>query len=305
MGTIRRVGLFLAVNAAVIVVIGILLNLLGLGPYLDSQGVGYSGLLIFCAIWGFVGSFISLQMSRWAAKRSMGVQLIDPNTPGGPVQSHLVSRIRDLSQRAGLTTLPEIGVYRSPEVNAFATGASRDRALVAVSTGLLEQMDDEAVEGVLAHEISHITNGDMVTMTLVQGVVNTFVMFFARVIAQIIDNFLRSGNDRGGGLGFFGYFIVVSVLDTVLMLLASPIVFAFSRYREYRADAGSARLTSPGTMIHALESLARNTRRYDKQDAAIATMKIQGGAHGVLAALFSSHPPIPARIDALRRLGAS
>jgi heat shock protein HtpX len=235
----------------------------------------------------------------------MGVQLVDPNTPGGVVQSHLVSRIRDLSQRAGLTTLPEIGIYRSPEVNAFATGPSRDRALVAVSTGLLERMDDEAVEGVLGHEISHIANGDMVTMTLVQGVVNTFVMFFARVIAQIIDNFLRSDNDRGGGLGFFGYFIVVSVLDTVLMLLASPIVFAFSRFREFRADAGSAKLTSPQTMIHSLEVLGRNTGRFDKQDGAIATMKIQGGAHGILAALFSSHPPIPARIQALRQLSAN
>jgi heat shock protein HtpX len=281
-----------------------LLNLLGVRPYLRSQGISYDGLLIFCALWGFVGSFVSLQMSRWAAKRSMGVQLIDPNTPAGPVQSHLVSRIRDLSQRAGLKTLPEIGVYRSPEVNAFATGPSRDRSLVAVSTGLLERMDDEAVEGVLAHEISHISNGDMVTMTLVQGVVNTFVMFFARVIAQIIDNFLRRDDD-GGGLGFFGYFIVVSILDTVLMLLASPIVFAFSRYREYRADHGSAKLTSPQTMIHALESLARNSGRFDKQDAAIATMKIQGGAHGVVAALFSSHPPIPARIQALRQLSAN
>jgi heat shock protein HtpX len=301
----RRFAVFFAVNAAVLIVIGMLLNLLGVRPYLRSQGVSYDGLLIFCALWGFVGSFVSLQISRWAAKRAMGVQLIDPSTPAGPVQSHLVSRIRELSQRAGLKTLPEIGVYRSPEVNAFATGPSRDRALVAVSTGLLERMDDEAVEGVLGHEISHIANGDMVTMTLVQGVVNTFVMFFARVIAQIIDNFLRSDDDRGGGLGFFGYFIVVSVLDTVLMLLASPIVYAFSRYREYRADAGSAKLTSPQTMIHALEALGRNTGRFDKQDGAIATMKIQGGAHGVLAALFSSHPPIPARIQALRQLTAN
>jgi heat shock protein HtpX len=300
----RRFAVFFAVNAAVLIVIGMLLNLLGVRPYLRSQGISYDGLLVFCALWGFVGSFVSLQISRWAAKRAMGVQLIDPNTPSGAVQSHLVGRIRDLSQRAGLKTLPEIGVYRSPEVNAFATGPSRDRALVAVSTGLLERMDDEAVEGVLGHEISHIANGDMVTMALVQGVVNTFVMFFARVIAQIIDSFLRR-DDEGGGLGFFGYFIVVSILDTVLMLLASPIVYAFSRYREYRADAGSAKLTRPGTMIHALEALGRNSGRFDKQDAAIATMKIQGGAHGLLASLFSSHPPIPSRIQALRQLSAS
>jgi len=304
MATMRRFVVFFAVNLAVLVVIGVLLNVLGVRPYLNSQGISYDGLLVFCALWGFVGSFISLQLSRWTAKRAMGVQLVDPNTPGGPLQAHLVSRIRDLSSRAGLKTLPEIGIYRSPEVNAFATGPSRDRSLVAVSTGLLERMDDDAVEGVLGHEVSHIANGDMVTMTLVQGVVNTFVMFFARVIAQLIDNFLRRDDDRGG-LGFFGYFIVVSILDTVLMLLASPIVFAFSRYREFRADAGSARLTSPQTMIHALESLARNSGRYDKQDAAIATMKIQGGAHGLLAVLYSSHPPIPARIQALRQLTAN
>jgi heat shock protein HtpX len=199
-------------------------------------------------------------------------------------------------------TLPEIGIYRSPEVNAFATGPSRDRALLAVSTGLLESMDAEAVEGVLAHEICHIANGDMVTMAMVQGVVNTFVMFFARVAAHLIGQFLRGDDDDGGGLGFFGYIIVVSVLEGLLFMLAWPMIAAFSRKREYRADSGSGRLTSPGTMIHSLEALARHTKHYDRNDAALATFKIQGGGGGLWAKLISTHPPIPARIEALRRM---
>ena len=302
---IRRTLVFFAVNAAVILTISVLLNVLGFRPYLGAQGISYQGLLVFCALFGVGGSFISLQISRWSAKRAMGVVLIDPSSPRGNVEALLVDRIRGLSSKAGLSKLPEIGVYRSPEVNAFATGPSRDRALVAVSTGLLERMDDEAVEGVLGHEISHIANGDMVTMALVQGVVNTFVMFFARVIASVIDQFLRGNNDRGGGLGFFGYIIVVSILEVGLMFLAYPIVAGFSRWREYRADGGSAKLTSAGTMIHSLESLARNTGHYDKNDAALATFKIQGGGGGVLAKLMSTHPPIPQRIAALRQLRAS
>jgi len=295
MGTIRRVGIFLAVNAAVIVVIGALLNLLGLGPYLNSQGIGYSGLLVFCAIWGFVGSFISLQMSRWAAKRSMGVQLIDPNTPGGPVQSHLVSRIRDLSQRAGLKTLPEIGVYRSPEVNAFATGPSRDRALVAVSTGLLEQMDDEAVDGVLAHEISHVANGDMVTLTLVQGVVNTFVIFLSRIVGFFVDRVVFK-TERGVGPAFY---ITSIVTQIVFGILASVIVMWFSRQREFRADAGGARLAGREKMIAALERL--NAGVHEDLPAQMAAFGISGREAGGFRRLFLSHPPLEERIEALRR----
>jgi len=297
---LRRAFVFFAVNVAVILTLSVLLNVLGVRPYLNAQGVSYQGLLIFCAVFGVGGSFFSLQISRWSAKRAMGVALIDPNRPGGPVEARLVERVQSLCSRAGLRTLPEIGVYRSREVNAFATGPSRDRALVAVSTGLLERMDDQAVEGVLGHEISHITNGDMVTMALVQGVVNTFVMFFARVIAQILDQFLR--DDRGrGGLGFFGYFIAVMVLEGALFMLAWPIIASFSRFREYRADRGSAQLTSAGTMIHALQTLARNTGHFDKNDTAIATFKIQGGGGGLWAKLVSTHPSIPARIEALSR----
>jgi heat shock protein HtpX len=297
---LRRAFVFFAVNAAVIITISVLLNVLGVRPYLSAQGISYQSLLIFCAVFGVGGSFVSLQLSRWSAKRAMGVVLIDPNHPGGSVQARLLDQVQALCSRAGLRTLPEVGIYRSPEVNAFATGPSQDRALLAVSTGLLERMDDQAVEGVLGHEIAHIKNGDMVTMALVQGVANTFVMFFARVIAHVLDQFLR--DDRGrGGLGFFGYYIAIMVLEGALFMIAWPIIAAFSRFREYRADRGSAELTSAGTMIHALQSLARNVGHFDKNDAAIATFKIQGGGGGLWAKLFSTHPPIPARIEALSR----
>jgi heat shock protein HtpX len=296
---IRRVLLFFSVNVAVMMVLSVLLALLGV------RGEGLMGLAILCGVFGFGGSFISLQISRWSAKRAMGIALIDPNTPRPGMEAQLVQRVRALSQKAGLPKLPEIGVYRSPEVNAFATGPSSSRSLVAVSTGLLERMDDDAVEGVLGHEISHIANGDMVTMALLQGVVNTFVMFVARIIAGIIDNFLRGNDERGGGLGFFGYFIVVNVLQGVLFILAMPIIGAFSRWREFRADAGSARLAGAPTMIHALESLARNTGHFDKNDAALATFKIQGGVRGLLGKLSATHPPIPDRIQALRQRQAN
>jgi heat shock protein HtpX len=298
---LRRVGVFFAVNAAVIITISLLLNLTPLGDYVTAAGAGNRGLLVFCALFGVGGSFISLQISRWSAKRAMRVALINPHAPRGGVESLLVGRVQNLCAKAGITTLPEIGVYQSPEVNAFATGPSRNKALVAVSTGLLERMDDEAVEGVLGHEIAHIANGDMVTMALVQGVVNTFVMFFARIVTHVIDQFLRGDRD-GGGLGFFGYFIVVGVLETLLFALAWPIIAAFSRWREFRADAGSARFTTPATMVHALEALARNTKHFDKQDAALATMKIQGGGGGLWAKLISTHPPIEQRIAALRQI---
>lgn len=298
---IRRFLFFFLVNVAVIVAISILLNVLGFRPYLLQRGIDYSGLLVFCAVFGVGGSFISLQISRWAAKRAYGIVLIDPRQPEGEAEAFLVQKVQDLCSRAGLSTLPEIGVYPSAEVNAFATGPSRNRALLAVSVGLLERTDAEAIEGVLGHEVSHIANGDMVTMALIQGVVNTFVMFVARLVAFAIDNFLRS-DDEGGGLGFFGYIAVVILLETVLFLLASPFIYAFSRWREYRADADSARLTSRETMIHALESLHSCSELVDRRQASLNLFKIHGGARGLVALLYSSHPPIPARIRALRSL---
>lgn len=299
----KRIFLFVAVNILVVLTISFLINLLGVRPYLSARGIDYQALLIFCSLFGFAGSFISLQLSRWTAKRAMGVELIDPDRPGGQQEERLVSLMRSLCQRAGLSPLPEIGIYQSPELNAFATGPSRSRSLMAVSSGLLQRMDSRAVEGVLGHEISHIVNGDMVTMTLVQGVVNTFVMFIARVAAFAVDNAMRSRDDerRGGGLGYFAHYILVSVLESVLMLLASPLVYYFSRSREYRADAGSAALAGRETMIHALESLRDGPRLRDDRGPAFAAFKIDGHGHGLAQLLFASHPSLEARIEALRR----
>ena len=299
----KRIFLFVAVNLLVILTVNFFVSLLGLRPYLDAQGVHYQSLLAFCAIFGFAGSFISLQLSRWMAKTTLGVQLIDPDRPDGPQEALLVQTVRDLSRQAGIRTLPEIGIYPSPEVNAFATGPSKDRALVAVSVGLLRSMDRKAVEGVLGHEIAHIANGDMVTMTLLQGVVNTFVMFFARLGAIAIDNALRSRDNEGrGGLGFFGQYMLVSLLETVLMLFAAPVIYYFSRSREFRADRGSAGFLGAATMIHALESLKAHKDVVDNRQPALATFKINGGAPGLLARLFSSHPPLEKRIEALRSI---
>ena len=301
MAFVKRVFLFLAVNIVVVLTISFLINLLGLRPYLGARGIDYGALLAFCAIWGFAGSFISLQLSRWTAKRAMGIELIDPERPGGTAESQLVDTVRGLAARAGLSTLPEIGIYDSPEVNAFATGPSRDRALVAVSSGLLGCMDKRAVEGVLGHELSHVANGDMVTMTLVQGVVNTFVMFFARVAAFMIDSATRSRDDDRGGLGRFGHYMLVMLLESVLMMLASPLIFWVSRKREYKADAGSARLAGRETMIHALESLQAAKIGRSSAVPALQTMMIQGGSASLWARLYSSHPPLEARIEDLRK----
>ncbi len=300
----KRFLLFLATNILVVVAISLIINILGLKPYLSNQGINYQSLLIFCALFGFAGSFISLQLSRWTAKRGMGVQLIDPQNPGGAFEAGLVARVQRLCQQAGLDTLPEIGIYPSQEVNAFATGPSKSRALLAISSGLLNRMDDRAIDGVLGHEISHIVNGDMVTMTLLQGIVNTFVMFLARIAVFAIDNAMRNRDDerRGGGLGYFAQYMLISVLESVLMLLASPLVYWFSRHREYRADAGSARMTGRETMIHALESLRSGPRIQDDRAPAVSAFKIDGRGHGLAQLLFSTHPPLEARIEALKKL---
>lgn len=299
----KRIFLFVAVNLLVVVAVSLFINILGIRPYLTANGINYQSLLIFCALFGFVGSFISLQLSRWSAKMAMGVHVIDPNRPGGEAEAFLVQKVRSICQRAGLETLPEIGIYDSPEVNAFATGPSKSRSLLAVSTGLLRRMDDKAVEGVLGHELAHIANGDMVTMALVQGVVNTFVMFLSRVAVFAIDSYLRRGDDRGGGLGFFAHYLLVSLFETVFMLLAMPVVYWFSRLREYRADAGSAAYCGRETMIHALESLKKSVgAARDERGPALATLKINGHPEGLLAKLFSSHPPLELRIAALKRL---
>lgn len=288
----RRFAVFFAVNAAVLVAISILLTILGIRSQIP---------LAACALFGMGGAFLSLQISRWTAKRALGVVVIDARQPASDSEAFLVDSVKNLCARAKLSDLPEIGIYPSPEVNAFATGPSRSRSLLAVSTGLLERLDADAIEGVLGHEIAHIANGDMVTMALVQGIVNTFILFFARIIAHLIDNFLSS-DDEGGGLGFFGYMAVIFTLESVLFLLASPIIYWFSRKREFRADAGSAALGGRDPMIHALESLKQSSRLVDNSNQSLATMKIHGGARGLVAMLYASHPSLDARIAALKSL---
>jgi heat shock protein HtpX len=302
MAFMKRIELFMAVNLAVVLSISVLGSVLGIRPYLSERGIDYGALLALCALWGFAGSFISLQLSRWMAKRAMGVVLIDPDRPGGQAERFLVDKVRSLSAKAGIEVLPEIGLYDSPEVNAFATGPSKNRALVAVSTGLLERMDSQAVEGVLGHEIAHVANGDMVTMTLVQGVVNTFVMFFARVLAFAISSALssRDRDDERPAMGGFGQYMLVMLLETLLMALASPLVYWVSRRREYVADAASARLTSRQTMIHALESLAGTRVAATAAAPSVATMMIHGEPRGLWAKLYASHPPLEDRVAALR-----
>jgi len=289
----KRVLLFVATNIAVILVLSVVLRLLGVDRLLDESGTGlnYEALLVFSLVIGFGGSFISLAMSKWMAKRATGARVI--GRPADATESWLVSTVQRLSQQAGIAT-PEVAIYDSPEPNAFATGARRNKALVAVSTGLLRSMKKDEVEAVLAHEVSHVANGDMVTLALVQGVVNTFVIFLSRIVGHIIDRVVLR-NERGYGIG---YFVSVLVAQVVLGILASFIVMWFSRQREFRADAGSARLNGRQPMIAALRRLDRETDLPESLQA----FGISGGrGAGLLSRLMLSHPPIAERIAALER----
>jgi len=292
----KRIGLFLLTNLLVILVATIIFQVFGIGRYTTQYGIDYGQLMVFCLVWGMAGALISLAMSRWTAKMFMKVQLIDPSTPD-PHARELVQTVSRLAEAAGIP-MPEVGIYPSDEVNAFATGPSKSRSLVAVSAGLLQRMRREEVEGVLGHEIAHIANGDMVTMTLLQGVINAFVMFLARVIAFGIDQAMRDRSNGRGGLGFMGQFVVIMLLQTVFMALGMIVIAAFSRYREYRADAGSARLGGREKMISALEALKGTVELVEtKSDRSVATMKIAGGG---LKSLWATHPPLDERIERLR-----
>lgn len=281
----KRILLFMVTNLAIVLTLTVVLSLLGI-----TGGEGPGSLMVFCLLWGMGGSFLSLQLSRFMAKRAMGVELVEGRT-GHADLDWLYSTVRQLADRSGLP-MPEVGYYESPEVNAFATGPSRSRSLVAVSTGLLRTMSREEVEGVLAHEVAHIQNGDMVTMTLIQGVVNAFVMFFARIIASVLRNAV---DERASGIV---YFLSIMVLQTVLGVFGMMVVAWFSRAREFRADAGAAALAGSGKMIAALQRLQLTTQRIDTEQPALATMKIAGA--GSWMALLSTHPPLEARIAALR-----
>ncbi len=287
----KRIILFLMTNLAVMVVLGFTLNLLGVNRYMDANGINMGQLLVFSAVVGFVGAFISLLMSKPMAKWTMGLHIINPASPASQKEHWLVDTVHQLADRAGVGH-PEVAIYEG-EPNAFATGAFKNDALVAVSTGLLNSMTEEEVTAVLGHEVAHIANGDMVTLTLIQGVVNTFVVFLARVVGYFIDRTVFR-NERGVGPG---YYITVLVCEIAFGVLASIIVAWFSRQREYRADAGSAKmLGSASPMINALARLGGlQPGELPKQ---FESSGISGGA--AVAALFSTHPPIEHRINALR-----
>ena len=289
----KRIFLFLVTNIAIMVVLGVVLRLLGIDRILDAQGAGLDmgALLAFAAVVGFTGSLISLAMSKWTAKRMMGVRVIEQPTTS--TERWLVETVRVQAEKAGIG-MPEVGIFDTPEMNAFATGARRNHALVAVSTGLLSGMSQKEAEAVLAHEISHVANGDMITMALMQGVVNTFVIVLSRVIGHFVDRVIFK-TERGHGPAFM---ITSIVAQVVLGILASIIVMWFSRQREFRADKGGADLAGRDAMIGALQRLqARHSGPLPDQMAAFG---IAGGGAGGFKRLFMSHPPLEERIAALR-----
>ncbi|MBK5970079.1 MULTISPECIES: protease HtpX [Thiorhodovibrio] len=290
-----RILLFLGTNLAVLVVLSIVFSLFGLGNVqTETGGLDLGALLVMAAVIGFSGSLISLFLSKWMAKRSMGVRIIDQ--PRTPFERWLVELVRQQSQRAGIG-MPEVGIFDQPDPNAFATGWNRNNALVAVSTGLLERMTKDEVEAVVGHEISHVANGDMVTLSLIQGVVNTFVVFLARVIGHFVDRVILK-NERGYGLG---YFVVTIIAEICLSILASMIVMWFSRYREYRADAGGANLAGRQNMIGALRALQRVHEPQDLPAGEFAAFGISGKIADGFKAAFASHPPLERRIAALEQ----
>lgn len=289
----KRIGLFLLTNIAVLAVMFIVLSLIGFEGYLDETGVhlNLEQLLIFSAVFGFTGSFISLLISKWTAKRMVGAQVI--TNPRNETESWLVSTVQRQANAAGIG-MPEVAVYQAPEMNAFATGWNRNNALVAVSTGLMQQMTRDEVEAVLAHEVSHIANGDMVTMALIQGVVNTFVIFLSRVVGHVVDRVVFK-TERGHGPAFY---IVAIVAQILFGILASMITMWFSRRREFRADAGGAKLAGRQKMVAALDRLRGGAHR-DLPDQ-LAAFGISGNIGSGFKRLFMSHPPLSERIEALK-----
>lgn len=293
----KRILLFVTTNLAVMLLLGMVARLLGVDRFLHQSGLNLPSLLIFAAIFGMGGSLISLLMSKWIAKMSVGAQVIEQ--PRTQAERWLVETVQRQARAAGIG-MPEVALYDSPEPNAFATGANRNAALVAVSTGLLQQMSADEVEAVLGHEVSHVANGDMVTLSLIQGVLNTFVIVLSRVVGYLVDQFLSRGEERSGpGIG---YWITSIVLEIVFGLLASVIVMWFSRYREFHADAGGARLAGRGKMIAALERL-QQLHEPSQLPSQMAAFGINGGLGDGLRKLFMTHPPLEERIAALRQQG--
>lgn len=290
----KRVFLFIVTNIAILAVLFVVLSLLGVTGILDEQRVGidYKNLLIFAAVLGFGGSFISLAISKWMAKRLTGTKVI--TSPGNQMEEWLVRTVRQQANRVGIG-MPEVGIFDSEAPNAFATGMNKNKALVAVSTGLLRGMNQDEVEAVLAHEVSHVANGDMITLTLIQGVVNTFVIFISRIVGHFVDRVIFK-NEEGHGIGFF---VATIVSQIVFGILASTIVMWFSRQREFRADAGGAKLAGADKMISALEKLKKGIN--EPLPDQMASFGINGKSEGFdFKALFMSHPPIDKRIAALK-----
>lgn len=287
----KRILLFLATNMAIVLVLSVTMRLLGVEPYLNEQGLNLTSLLIFAAVMGFGGSFISLAISKWMAKKSMGVRVIA--APSSSTEFWLVETIRKYSEQAGIK-MPEVGIFDSPEVNAFATGMSKNSSLIAVSSGLLQQMTREEAEAVLGHEVAHVANGDMVTLALIQGVVNTFVMFLSRVIGYVVDKVVFK-TERGTGPAFF---VTMIIAELVLGVLASIIVMWFSRRREFIADRGGASLAGRQNMIAALQRL--NTLHPAPLPEKMAAFGIAGAGSSGFKRLFMTHPPLEERIAALK-----
>lgn len=303
MAMAKRIFLFIAINFLVILTLSIVLNVFHIQPFLSSYGLDVKSLLIFCALWGMGGAFISLALSRQMAKWMMGVHVINPDT-GDPDLRRLIATVHQLSKDAHLPDVPEVGVFESSEPNAFATGPTKRRSLVAVSSGLLRRMSQKELEGVLAHEIAHISNGDMVTMTLIQGIVNAFVMFLARILAYVFSGMGRSRDQTSSGSSYFGYMIFVFLFEAIFMIFGSMVVCWFSRFREFRADRGGADIAGKDKMIAALESLQKMQGIHDPQTekASFEALKISARKKSGFMKLFSTHPPLEDRIQKLRHL---
>lgn len=288
-----RILLFLGTNLAVLFVASITLNILGVGHYLEGSGLNMMSLLIFCAVFGFTGSFISLFLSKFMAKRATQTQII--SQPRNAEERWLLETVAELSAKAGIK-MPEVGIFPAQQSNAFATGWNKNDALVAVSAGLMQRFRPEEIRAVLAHEIGHVANGDMVTLSLIQGVVNTFVMFFARIAAHLVDSFINRGQSSGRGIG---YFVTVFVFDIIFGILASVIVAWFSRRREYRADEAGASLASPAAMISALQRLKAEQGIPDQMPDQMLAFGINSHLKDGLMRMLSTHPPLDDRIAAL------
>jgi len=294
----KRIFLFLLLNGVVILTISVLLRVLGIQPYLTERGIDYGSLMAFCLVWGMGGAFISLALSRVMAKAMMRIQVVDPQTRD-PMGQELLQTVGRLASAAGLP-MPQVGIYQSDDVNAFATGPTRNRSLVAVSSGLLRKLGPDEVEGVLGHELTHVANGDMVTMTLLQGVVNAFVMFLARAIAFAVAQGMR--RDDSQNVSFGVYFAVQIGLEIVFMILGSIVVASFSRWREFRADAGGAHLAGRDRMVRALTALKRDVESVTPTSAAPAFAALRISNRGGWIRLFASHPPLDERIARLERM---